>query len=422
MKTTKLSNCFASFLLITALASCAKKDTTTVGTPVIPPSNPITADTIGGFVKGTLLAGKTYTMNQDVYVKAGDTLHAQEGANIVVKNNSQFKIQGVFESAGTQKNPVTFDSDTHTPGSWGGFACDSAQAVTILWTKIFDTGGADNKGGARRTLVVSKPIKVDIEDSWLANGQDDGLGLFGGAQVTILRNTIQSGGSTDGEGINLKTGATGIVAYNVVFSQAGTGIKLETATVVATAQTVVDVYNNTTVSCGWRRGAAEPGRGVSVGVSAIGHVYNNVIVNCYHGLEIFTDADVAHTTYGNNLFYSTADSFTDNTPLTATPAGPAIVVNLRNGYYPAGAAGKPQTTDIISTSTATANPMFTNFNNAFLLANAAANNNDFHLQSSSAAIGKGVTTWAGISTTIAAGNGPNKDLGAYPTDGTGNKH
>ena len=413
---------FALILLVAGLASCSKNDTTTVATPVIPPSNPISTDTIGGFVKGTLLSGKTYTMNNDVYVKAGDTLLAQEGANIVVKNNAQFKIQGVFQSLGTEKNPVTFDSYTRTPGTWGGFACDSAQAVTIKWTKIFNTGGADNKGGSRRTLVVSKPIKVDVEDSWIANGQDDGLGLFGGAQVTILRNTIQSGGSTDGEAINLKTGATGIVAYNVIYSQAGTGIKLETSSVVTTAQTTVDVYNNTTVSCGWRRGAAEPGRGVSVGVSAIAHVYNNIIVNCYHGLEIFTDADVAHTIYGNNLFYASADTYTDNTPLTATPAGPAIVVDVRAGFYPSGAAGKPQASDIISSSVATANPMFTTFNGAFLVANGAANANDFHLQPGSAAIGKGVTTWAGISSTITAGNGPNKDLGAYPTDGTGNKH
>ena len=342
-------------------------------------------------------------MNHDVYVKIGDTLLAQPGANIIVRNNSQFKIQGVFQSLGSQAQPVSFNSNSNNPGTWGGFACDSAQAVTIQWTKILNTGGPDNTGSARRTLVVAKPIKVDIEDSWIENGQDDGLGLFGGAQVTVLRNTIQSGGSTDGEAINLKTGATGAVAYNVIFSQAGTGVKLETAAVVTTALTNVNVYNNTIVSCGWRRGAAEPGRGVSAGVSATGNVYNNIIVNCYHGLEIFTDDGANNIKYGNNLFYSTALTFVDKT------VTPNITVNLRNNYYPAGALGIAQASDIVSTGLGNGDPKFKSFDGTFLSPNGAANNNDFHLQAGSPAIGKGNPTY-------------NADMGAYTSDGKGNKH
>lgn len=408
MKTKQISFWVAAIALVAAIASCSKKESTSVIKPVLPPSHPINSDTIGGGEKGTLLAGKTYTMNHDVYVKIGDTLLAQAGANIIVKNNSQFKIQGVLQSMGTQAAPVTFNSDSNTPGSWGGFACDSAQAITIQWTKIFNTGGPDNTGSARRTLVVAKPIKVDIEDSWIENGQDDGLGLFG-AQVTILRNTIQSGGSTDGEAINCKNGTTGTIAYNVIFSQAGTGVKLETAAVVTTAPTNVDVYNNTIVACGWRRGAAEPGRGVSAGVSAKGNVYNNIIVNCYHGLEIFTDDGAGNINYGYNLFYSTADTFVDNTPTTATPPGAPITVNLKANYYPAGALGVAQSTDIISTSTSTGNPMFKSFDGSFLKPNGAPNNNDFHLQAGSPAIGKGNSTY-------------NADMGAYTSDGKGNQH
>jgi hypothetical protein len=419
---TKSTIWIAAIALVASLASCSKKESTGVIKPVLPPSHPITAGNISGFVKGTLLTGSTYTVTADIMVKPGDTLLAQPGANIIVKNNSNFQIQGVFESLGTQASPVTFNSDTNTPGTWGGFACDSAQAVTIHWTKIFNTGGPDNTGSARRTLVVSKPIKVDIEDSWVENGQDDGLGLFGGAQITILRNTIQSGGSTDGEAINIKTGAVGVVAYNVIFSQAGTGVKLETATVVTTAPTNVDVFNNTMVSCGWRRGAAEPGRGVSAGVSAKGNVYNNVIVNCYHGLEIFVDDGAGNIKYGNNLFYSTALTVLDNTPLTAVPPGPAITVNLRAGYYPAGALGVPQSTDIISNAVGNGDPMFKSFDGSFLNPNGAPNNNDFHLQAGSPAIGKGNGSFALNNPTLAGGAAPDADMGAYPTDGKGNKH
>jgi hypothetical protein len=415
MKTKQFYLWIAAIGMAASIFSCSKETTKKVA-PVIPPSHPINSDTIGGFEKGTLLAGKTYTMNHDVYVKTGDTLLAQPGANIIVKNNSQFKIQGVLQSLGTQASPVSFNSDSNTPGSWGGFACDSAQAVTIKWTKILNTGGPDNTGSARRTLVVSKPITVDIEDSWVENGQDDGLGLFGGCKITVLRNTIQSGGSTDGEAINIKTGAYGTVAYNLIFSQAGTGVKLETAAVVTTANTNVDVYNNTMVACGWRRGAAEPGRGVSAGVSAQGNVYNNIIVNCYHGLEIFQDDGAGNVKYGNNLFYSSANTFTDQT------ATPVVVVNLRAGYYPAGALGVPQSSDLISTGVGNNNPMFKSFDNGFLYANGAVNNNDFQLQASSPAIGKGNTTFTLANASTNGGALPDADLGAYPTDGKGNKH
>jgi hypothetical protein len=422
MKTKQISFWIAAIALVASMSSCSKKESTAVIKPVIPPSHPIAAGNISGFVKGTLLTGLTYNVTADINVKPGDTLLAQPGAIIVVKNNAQFKIQGVFQSLGTQANPVTFDSDTHTPGSWGGFACDSAQAVTVHWTKVFNTGGPDNTGSPRRSFVISKPIKVDIEDSWFENGQDDGISLFGGAQITILRNTIQSEGKGDGEAINIKTGAIGVVAYNVIFSQAGTGVKLETAAVITTASTDVDVYNNTMVSCGWRRGAAEPGRGVSCGVSAKGNVYNNIIVNCYHGLEIFTDDGAGNVNYGYNLFYSSADTFVDNTPLALVPPGQAITVNLRAGYYPAGAIGVAQSTDIISTSTSTGNPMFKSFDGSFLNPNGAVNNNDFHLQAGSPAIGHGNTTFTLHNPTLAGGTTPDADMGAYPTDGKGNQH
>jgi hypothetical protein len=416
MKTKQFPIWIAAIGLVASMASCSKKENTNIIKPVIPPSHPIKSGNISGFVKGTLLTGSTYTVTADIYVKIGDTLLAQPGAIIVVKNNSQFLIQGVFQSLGTQAQPVSFNSDSNTPGSWGGFACDSAQAVTIKWTKILNTGGPDNTGSARRTLVVSKPIKVDIEDSWVENGQDDGLGLFGGAQITILRNTIQSGGSTDGEAINIKTGAVGVVAYNLIFSQAGSGVKLETDAVVTTALTKVDVFNNTMVSCGWRRGAAEPGRGVSAGVSATGNIYNNVIVNCYHGIEIFTDDGANNVKYNNNLFYSTALTFVDKT------VTPNLTITLRDQYYPAGALGVPQSNDVISTAVGNADPKFVSFDGSFLNPNAAPNNNDFHLQTGSAAIGKGNTSFALDNPTLAGDAAPDVDCGAYPTDGKGNKH
>jgi hypothetical protein len=405
MKTNKLSLFVTGLAFIAALASCSKSENTKNITPVIPPSHPIAAGNISGFVKGTLVTGSTYTITSDITVKKGDTLLAQPGAIVIVKNDSQITIDGVLQVLGTQASPVFFNSDTKAAGSWGGLACDSAQAVTIKWAHIDNAGGADPTGSPRKTVSVAVPIIVDIEDSWISNGQDDEIAIKA-AKVTILRNTITSSGSTDGEAINLKLGVTGDVAYNVIFSQAGTGVKLETNATVPFPQTVVNVYNNTLVSNGWRRGAAEPGRGVSIGVNAIGHVYNNIMVNNYQGFELFTDGDTKNTTYGNNLFFATAATFVDNT------VTPNVIVNLAANFYPGDGVGKAQSTDLINVD-----PKFTSFAGSFVLPNGAANTNDFHLQSGSPAIGKGTTNF-GVKTAV----NPSADMGAYPTDGSGNKH
>ena len=310
---------------------------------------------------------------------------------------------GVLNLVGTQSQPVSFNSDTQTPGSWGGFQCDSAQSVTIKWAHIDNTGGPDTSGGPRKSLFVAAPINVDVEDSWFTNGQDDIIRCQKGARVTILRNTIQSSGSTDGEAINMKSGTTGTIAYNVVYSQAGTGIKLETSKTVPFPQTNIDVYNNTLVSNGWRRGAAEPGRGISIGVNAKANIFNNIMVNNYQGLEIFTDADTLNIVHGNNLFYASVDSYTDNT------VTPNINISLRSNFYPGDGVGKPVASDIISTGVDNANPLFTVYDGKVVTPNGAANTNDFHLSAGSPAIGKGNASY-------------NNDLGAYTSDGRGNKH
>lgn len=402
MKAKNIIMLAVGFMAAATFNSCKKAELTTFTKIKIPTSSPIQPGNISGFIKGTLVTGETYTITADITVKKGDTLYAQPGANVIVKNNSQINIQGVLKLVGTKDQPVSFNSDSNKPGTWGGFQCDTAQAITIIWTHVDNTGGPDDSGSPRGTLKVKAAVNVDIEDSWFTNGQDDLMALSNGAKVTILRNTISSSGSTDGEGINLKTGVTGTVAYNVIFSQAGSGVKLETSSSKPFPQTEVNVYNNTLVSNGWRRGSAEPGRAVSVGVNAIGHIFNNIIVNDYHGIELFDDGDITHTTYGNNLFYATVDTYADL-------VDPTLKINIRDGFYPASGLGKPQATDLISKKIGDKDPLFVKFDGTVAAPNGFPNTNDFHLQSTSPAFSAGNTQY-------------NLDLGAYTSDGKGNKH
>ncbi len=402
MKTRNL--CMVIAVAATVISSCSKStEKTTVITPTVPASNPITPGNISGFVRGTLTTGNTYTITGDLTIKAGDTLASQQGVTVVVSNDAQINVQGVLLLVGTSSQPISFNSNSNQPGSWGGFQCDSAQSVTIKWTHVDNTGGPDPTGSPRKSVFVDAAINVDIEDSWFTNGQDDLIRLGTGAKITIVRNTILCSGSTDGEAINLKTGVTGTVAYNVIYSQAGTGVKLETNDQVPIPQTNVDVYNNTLVSNGWRRGQAEPGRGVSLGVNARGNVYNNIMVDNYQGLEIFVDADTLNTKYGNNLFYASQDTYADTT------GGGNLQISIRANFYPSDGTGKPQSTDLISTAVGNMDPMFKSFDGKVATPNGATTTNDYHLLTGSPAIGKGNITY-------------NADIGAYTSDGKGNQH
>jgi hypothetical protein len=355
MKTRNLFK--IAMILAVMISSCSKSNNekTNVITPTVPASNPISPGNISGFVKGTLTTGNTYTITSDLTIKLGDTLASQQGVTVVVKGDAQINVQGVLLIVGTSDQPVSFNSDSKLPGSWGGFQCDSAQSVTIKWTHVDNTGGPDPSGSPRKTVFVGAPINVDIEDSWFSNGQDDLMRMESGAKITIVRNTILCSGSTDGEAINLKTGVTGDVAYNVIYSQAGTGVKLETNDIVPIPQTNVNVYNNTLVCNGWRRGQAEPGRGVSVGLNARANIYNNIMYDNYQGLEIFVDADTLNTKYGNNLFYASQDAFTDTTQ------GGHLSISIRGNFYPSDGVGKPQSSDLISTAVGNQDPMFKAF-------------------------------------------------------------
>lgn len=122
------------------------------------------------------------------------------------------------------------------------------------------------------------------------------------------------------------------------------------------------------------------------------------------GEEIFPDADIANTKYGNNLFYASVDAFNDNT------VTPAVPVNIRANFFPNDGVGKAQASDLISTAIGNNDPMFKTFDTTVVgSATGQASANDYHLQSGSPAIGKGNPTY-------------NADMGAYTSDGKGNKH
>src|ERR1700688_1512180 len=130
----------AAFVVSGIFSSCTKSSATANTGPVLP-AEAIRGTTLnGGNVKGVMLTDSTYTINGDITVLKGDTLSVQPGATINVPGNHAFYIQGTLLSLGTQQQPVVFQSPTALPGQWGGFQADSAQGITVKWTKILWAG------------------------------------------------------------------------------------------------------------------------------------------------------------------------------------------------------------------------------------------------------------------------------------------
>ncbi len=384
----------------------------------------------------------------------------------------------VYETASVPKsNPSYKDDAVNDPafkGYWGGFQCGPrADLVLLRWTHVEYTGGpwganatayGAKPGDARFTLMMNNTGgfgKLIVEDSWFYGSKDDGLRPQN-VYMSVMRNTFQKMGGTGGESLNIKDGTYGDMAYNLTYGVATNGLK----TAGADGKTcLVNIYNNTVVNCGFRQTKATRNGSINTETNAGGYVFNNIVVNCKSGLRISYQSekgrpsDTLNTLYGNNLtcigrgmpmggaeqymIFIEPNQFTVKKPTDF------------NGYVNGATAANGT-----NAGTNTANdslkydPMFVNYDVA---QNSLGKNYrvytipagaDFHLRTGSPAIGSGVYKGgSGINaiptkplatllnqygfpmTKLPAGGTfganitpPNKDMGAFPTDNTGNQH
>lgn len=466
----------ASLLAGAAITSCKKNDTSTVSQGQIQVGQSVSAATpLTGSIKGTMLSGQVYTINGDVTVNAGDTLLIQKGVNVNVKNAAAIIVKGTLVSLGTKDAPVTITdpsrskttgsstatSDSAYAGGWSGIYCATTCPLLVLkWTHL------DFAGAGIQTIPFTGPSVGDryviyfgnpngnfiMEDSWIYGSPDDAVRFYGG-HVNIMRNTLEKCGGTGGDGFNAKGGTQGNMAYNLIIGSATNGTKSANDGGIQ-PQTMIAMYNNTYINCGFRNTGTFGARGGSIEIenNSRALAYNNLIVNCRFGVRVaggnnitakvyladttgpYLGDPVPKTAYGYNYFY--ADNVTLTNQFVPTNVAQAVVTHPQATGIPdlATFLGASYTFGMQYDGTSLVgqnNPLFVNYplpNNNYQT-QASVDGYNFRLQSNSPAIGKGTLSFSPIAnvpidanfgaTSIAA---PGKDIGCYQKDGSGNQH
>lgn len=385
------------------------------------------SNSLGGLLGTRTLTAGTYTLDSSAFVDVSETLTVLPGVKVLATGNYNIEIAGTFICNGTDENPIIFTANDEKTahdslgrsGWWGGILIDSTSLnVSVTYTHIDYTGGPDGSGGFQASFDVEGSqsynggAKIIFENNWMFGGMDDAIHLKGYITVSVKKNVLQRLGGPDGDLMNIKAGVQGDIAYNYIWSSANSSIKLNTGKTVLSPQTKLNIYNNTMIDGSWRK-VGELSSAILIDQFSAANIYNNIIVACRNGINITSKADANNTKYNNNLIYmynaapyAHADSFTNNP------------------YIP-GSKGTPQSNDKIDSGLTACSTVFTKWSSDITIDTA-----DFNvptLATGSSAIAAGTTTatlWTSFSGGAAVGSAMalNKDLGAYPTDGSGNKH
>ena len=409
-------------LLTLSIVSCKKESTSNTNNPP-PVGSYIKGSHLKGTLKGSLKQDSTYYLDGDMIINAGDSFAVSPGVKVIATGNYHIEIAGVLICNGTEAKQITFTTNNAhaydslgVSGMWGGILVDSSSKyVSITFTHINYTGGPDASGSAQASFDVEgiqnydNGAKIIFEDNWMFGGIYDAIHLAGNITCSVKRNVLQRLGSSDGDLMNIKAGAHGDIAYNYIWSSANSGIKLNTSKKTPLPETKFNIYNNTIVNGNWRK-VGELSAAIYLDQNSAGNIYNNIIVGCRNGIHLAknaTGADMANTKYSNNLIYMYYDM---KSPVDSSTNNPYIL----------GSNGVPQSTDKIAYGLTACGSVFTHWDSDITIDK--VDNNVPSLPSTSPAIDGGTTSATLFSYSVGTAMSLNKDLGAYPTDGTGNKH
>jgi hypothetical protein len=473
MKHLTIAGC--SLVLALAFTACSKSGSNVSQAQIQVGQEVNNSAPLSGAIKGTMKANLTYIINGNVTVNAGDTLLIQKGVTVQVKNGSCFFVNGTLVTLGTKDAPITITdpsrvkttgtstatTDSAYAGGWGGIWCGPTCPLLVMkWTHLDFTGAGlqsipfagPSVGDKYAIYFGNYNGKFIMEDSWIYGTPDDAIRYYGG-DIFMVRNTMEKCGATGGDGLNAKGGTQGVMAYNLIIGGATNGTK--SANDGSTGrQCMIAMFNNTYVNMGYRNVKTFGARGGSIEVenNSRALAYNNLMVDCQFGPRIAGGNDVTAKVYladttgphNGDFIAKTAYGYNLNYVDNAAQAGQILPTNVAQAVVTS-----PQSTDIPDMKTFLGasytfgkqydgsslvgknNPMFVNYPlpNMNFATQASVDGYDFHLQSSSPALGRGYT---GIAIPVTVPIDPNfgataavklgKDIGCYQADGSGNQH
>ncbi|MGF1669956.1 MAG: hypothetical protein ACFCU6_05880 [Balneolaceae bacterium] len=394
----------------------------------------------GGEVTGVWEAGKTFIVQGDVIIPQGQSLTIEEGVTIIIEGDGsqggspEFTVFGSLYSFGTEEAPIFFTvpEELRTEanifaGLWGGIlATETAEELVLLYTHVEFAGapaaadspivqsGELDEGEPRYGVFFANPQgKFVMMHSRIAYSKDDAF-RPNGAQLLMAFNVFEFNGETGGEGINIKGGTVGDVAYNLFFSMGTNGPKWSNSG-GRSPQTDVNVYNNTIINSGFRRAAAGRGGSVNVEGGARGLSYNNLIVNSRFGVRLVQEpnnADEANMRVGYSFYYGDTQSIVDEFYPSVGTLSPG---DFETEFDIAGGVGEND-------------PLFVNFDVTGFDPSAETDPStaqfrdpsyDFRLQSNSPALNAGTTNFSPRLASITAGGrtfeapAPSSFIGAF---------
>lgn len=364
-------------------------------------TNP-TEQSVSGAVDGTWTKGSTVKVSGSIYVSKGQSLKIEEGVTVLFDADVQpeFIVKGNLYIKGTAANPVKLTVDESKKAGapygslWGGIICSPDVQEVVITYAIMEYGGAvtteesmavkeglykaDEPGEhVPAVYMVNPDTKFIFTHNTVNHFAEDVIYIEGG-KLLITNNTFYSSGQTGGEVINLKSGVTADVAFNVAYSQSTNFLKLSNGG-DKQPQTHVVAYNNTVVNVGWRYAKVKGGsvymeEGVRV------DLFNNLFANNRWGVkEDIEDGRDSRSIIDYNYFYG-AD---------ATSAS-QFQPDSANGILSVGV------NSILGASAGDKDPKFVNFPVTTGIGKEVAFDAswDFHLQAGSPALGKGKADFA----------------------------
>jgi len=276
----------------------------------------------------TLISDSIYWLAENLIIGEGVTLNIEPGTEIQVSpyTNPEIVVAGNIYAWGTEQAPITFTLSENQPEyfeynryNWGGIVGrdmdDPNQEIGMTYVTVEYAGGPANsnseavRNGKLEPGELGYSIffnnnkgQVYMENCTVAHSGGDAIYIERG-KVALFHNVVAYAGTTEDEAFNFKQGTTGDCAFNLMYSAATNGIKINNSKPIdGDPQTNVNMYNNTVAYCGWRRDG-ERGGSINIEKGARGLIANNLIVNSKFGTKVDEGADLQNLTVSNNYYY-----------------------------------------------------------------------------------------------------------------------